>query len=448
MKRESASDVVSQDVAPLTVSTDARPYSRLGWGIVLGGVLGFLIWACVAPLDKGVPVSGTLSVDSNRKAIQHQQGGIVDDVLVKDGDIVKAGQVLVKMNASIPRANFEAAFAQYMSMAATAARLTAERDGAKEISFPADMLSAKNDPKVAEVMSVQRQLFVTRQAALQSELSAADENIAGLRVQIAGLKDMSESKRGQLKLMKEQLDGLRDLSKDGFVARNRLLELERNYLQLESAVNEDRMNMARLERQAAEVALRRGQRAQEFQREVRTQLADMQREADMAGARVAAAKFELNNVEVKSPVDGVVMGVAVFTKGGVVPGGARLMDVVPTADALTVEGEVPVNMIDRVHPDMKVEMMFSAFNTNSTPHIPGVITTVSADRFVNEHNGAPYYKLKAKVTPEGMRVIAARKLQLRPGMPVEVFVHTGERTMMNYLLKPIFDRAKTSMSEE
>jgi protease secretion system membrane fusion protein len=163
---------------------------------------------------------------------------------------------------------------------------------------------------------------------------------------------------------------------------------------------------------------------------------------------MTALNYELANADVKAPVDGTVVGLNIFTRGGVVGAGFHLMDLVPTDDPLIVEGQLPVNLIDKVHPGLPVDLIFSAFNSNSTPHIPGVITQVSADRTVDERTGAAFYRMKAKVTPAGAKLIAAKKLDIRSGMPVDLFVRTGERTMMSYLLKPVFDRAKTSMTEE
>jgi protease secretion system membrane fusion protein len=181
---------------------------------------------------------------------------------------------------------------------------------------------------------------------------------------------------------------------------------------------------------------------------VRTQLTDTQKEAEALAARLDAQRFELASVDVKAPVSGTVVGLAVFTNGGVVPAGFKMMDIVPSDDPLIVEAQLPVNLVDKVHPGLKVELMFSAFNTNRTPHIEGEVETVSADRSVEERTGNAFYKVRVKVTPNGSKMIAEHKLHIIPGMPVELFVKTGERTMMNYLLKPVFDRAKSSLSED
>ena len=430
------------------VNTDARAYSRLGWIIVLLGVGGFLLWALLAPLDKGVPLSGTLAKESNRKAVQHQAGGTVQEILVKDGDVVKAGQVLVRMNPVLARSAFEMTQGQYLTARATESRLAAERDGQKKIVFPPELEQHRNEARVMEMMSLQNQLLLSRQLSLQNELGALDQNIAGLKLQIGGLQESRESKKAQAGFLKEQLEGMRELAREGYVARNRVLELERTYAQLTGSISEDIGQVGRFQRQVMELALRRSQRIQDYQKEVRTMLADAQKEAETLRARLAGQDFELANVEVRAPAAGPVVGLAVFTQGGVVTPGFRMMDIVPSGDALVVEGQLSVNLVDKVHPGLKVEMMFSAFNVNRTPHIEGEVTQVSADRSVDERSGAPFYVVRAKVTPQGAREIARHKLDIRPGMPVELFVRTGERTMMNYLLKPIIDRAQSSMSED
>jgi protease secretion system membrane fusion protein len=444
--RADVTEVISHDVSPLVVNTDSGVYSKLGWIIVIAGVCGFLVWAIFAPLDKGVPLSGTVAKESSRKSIQHQTGGTVAEILVKDGDVVKAGQVLVRMNSVLVQGQVDATLSQYYTSRAMEARLLAERDGKSTIAFPPTLASAKQDPRAAEAIALQSQLFSSRKLALQNELGAMSENIAGLKLQQHGLEESRDSKKEQLALIKSQLEGMRDLAKDGYIARNRLLEVERNYAQINGAISEDIGNIGRAQRQVMELTLRRIQRTEEFQKEVRTQLVETQRDADAVESRVKVQEFDVANADVKAPVDGTVVGLQVFTRGGVVAAGARLMDIVPADDPLVAEGQLPVNLVDKVHTGLPVEMIFSAFNANRTPHIPGVITAVSADRLVDEHTGVPYYRVRARVSPEGAKMAA--KLDIRPGMPVEMFVKTGERTMMSYLLKPVFDRAKTSMTEE
>lgn len=446
LKSKDATEVIAHDVSTVDIDTDPSRHARLGWLIVLLGVGGFLLWAIFAPLDKGVPVSGTVTVSSNRKAIQHQTGGTIEQILVKEGDIVKAGQPLVKMNDVQAKSAAEMTRVQYFSARATEARLIAERDGKKAIVFPAELESAKGDQRVANNIMLQQQLFSSRQSSLQSELAGVDESIAGLKSQLSGLKEALDSQKQQQVFLKEQLSGMRDLAKEGYVARNRLLDLERTYAQINGGISENIGNIGRTQRQISELTLRRTQRQQDYQKEVRSQLSEVQKEAEALENRLKSQDFDLSNVIVRAPVDGTIVGMNVFTQGGVVGSGFRMMDLVPVDDPLIVEGQVPVNLIDKVHPELAVELIFPAFNQNTTPHIPGVVTQVSADRLVDEKTGQPYYKMKAMVTPEGKTML--KDHQVRAGMPVELFVKTGERTMMNYLFKPVIDRAKTSLSEE
>jgi protease secretion system membrane fusion protein len=447
-KQSEATEVITHDVAPLTVNTDARAYSKLGWIIVLAGVVGFLLWACFAPLDKGVPMMGTVAKESNRKAVQHLTGGTIEEILVKEGDHVKAGQVLVRMNSVQAKAQADISMVQYFSGRAAEARLLAELGGKASITFPPALAQYKNDPRVIDAVRVQEQLFASRQSALRNELGAVDQSIGGLKLQIAGIEASRDSKKEQMSFLKEQIDNMRPLVKDGYVARSRLLELERTYAQTSGALAEDIGNLGRTRSQITELTMKKAQRTQEFQRDVRAQLADVQKEVEALQGRMTAETYLVSNVEVKAPVDGTVIGMNVFTPGGVVQPGFRMMDIVPSNDPMVIEGQLAINLVDKVHKGLPVEFIFSAFNANSTPHIPGEVMTVSADRLTDEKTGAPYYTVSARVTPKGLKMIEEKQMHIRPGMPVELFVKTGERTMMNYLLKPVFDRAKTSMSEE
>jgi len=445
---EPVAEVITHDVTPLTVNTDAGAYAKFGWLVVVVGVLGFLLWASFAPLDKGVPLNGFVAKEGNRKAVQYLTGGVVQEILVRDGDVVKAGQVLVRMNDVQASSALQTTLAQYIVSRAAEARLSTELHGAKSVPFPEELTPYKDDPRVKENVELQRELFTSRQLSLQSELGGMTESIAGLTAQMQGLEESRKAKKEQLGFLKEQLENNRELAKDGYVPRTRLLDLERTYSQINGAISEDVGNIARARSQVAELNMRRLQRTQDYQKEVRTQLADVHKEAESLAGRLKGQQYEVSSVDVKSPADGVVVGSSIFTKGGVVAPGSKLMEVVPSEDALVVEGQLPVNLVDRVHNGLPAELIFSAFNTNKTPHIPGQVIQVAADRTVDEKTGNAFYKVRARVTPEGAKIIAAKKLDIVPGMPVELFVKTGERTMMSYLLKPIFDRAKTSMTEE
>lgn len=428
------------------LQADATRHTRIGWWIVLMGFGGLLLWALLAPLDQGVPMSGTITVAGNKKSVQHQSGGTVQTIFVKEGDAVKAGQPLVQMNAVQARANAAVIRVQYHTARAAEARLLAERDAQPSVIFSPDTEAARSDPRVASTISVQQQLFYSRRSALQAEVSALNEGIAGIEAHTAGLTEARKGKQEQFRLLQAQLDGMRELAQGGFVPRNRLLELERTHVQLSSSMSEDWGNIARGLRQASELKLRRIHRQQEFQKEVRAQLADIQKEADALKSQLEGLDYELKNSVVRSPVDGMVADLNIFTEGGVVAPGFRMMDVVPQSEPLIVEGQIPVHLVDSIHIGLPVELILSAFNQNTTPRIPGTVVQVSADRLVDQKTGASYFRMFAEVTDAGR--IEINKLPVRPGMPVELFVKTGERTLANYLMRPVRDNLKMSLTEE
>lgn len=444
-EKKAATDIIQAGSTAL-VETDETIHTRIGWWIVLVGVCGFILWAFIAPLDKGVPLSGAVSVDSNRKAVQHQTGGIVDKILVKEGDSVEAGQVIVHLNDTQAKAQAEITRSQLLSAYAIRARLLAERDGSHDITYPPELLSVQNDTRIESNISTQNQLFKSRNLAIQHELAAINESITGLRMQLDGLEASRSSKKQQLVFLTEQLTNLRELAVDGYVPRNRVLDEERTYVQLTGEISADTGNIGRTQQQISELIQQRVQRQQEHQKDIRQQLSDIQRELEGLENRLQAEDFELSNVLVKAPVSGTVVGIQIFTNGGIVAPGFTMMDIVPSEDMLIVTGQVPVHLIDKVHAGLPVDLIFTAFNQNKTPNIPGTVTQVSADRLVEERTGEPFYNLKAKVTPEGMQLLAQH--QIRAGMPVEIFVKTGERSLMNYLFKPILDRLHAAMSEE
>lgn len=428
------------------VNTDARTHTRLGWWLVLGGLGGFVLWALLAPLDQGVPVPGTLTVAGNRKAVQHATGGTIDSILVREGDLVKAGQTLVQMNSVQARTTAQITRVQYLAARSTEARLLAERDGLASVVFATDESAGADPAQVAQAQTAQVLLFGSRRMALRSEVAGIDENIAGLQAMAQALQQSRDSKREQQALLKEQLDNLRELAAEGFVPRHRVLEMERAHVQLASAIADDSGNLARGQRQVAELKLRQVQRQQDFQREVRTSLADVQRDIQALRNRLEALDHELANVQVKAPVDGVVAEVNVSTEGGVVGPGFRMMDILPLSEPLIVEGQVPVDMVDQVRAQMPVELILAAYNQNTTPRVPGVVTQVSPDRMTDEKTGQPYYRIRVTVNPEGIPLM--QRLNVQAGMPVEVFVKTGERTLANYLIRPLRDNLRLSLTEE
>lgn len=425
---------------------DDTRYSRLGWLLMLGGFLGFLGWAALAPLDKGVAVSGKVMVSGHRKVVQHPSGGIVERIDVRDGDKVAAGQVLIRLKETPLLGQAQSLRSQFYGSLASEARLNAERDGVASVSFPVELTAMAAEPEVASNLALQRQLFDSRRQALLLDQQGIDESIAGAEAQLRGVRDSQASKVLQRTALAEQLQGLRELAREGYIPRNRLLDSERVYAQVLGSISEDYGRIGQLQRQVLEMRLKIRQLAEEYQKEVRTQLADTRVRTEDLRNRLASAEFELANSQLRAPVAGIVVGLDVFTEGGVIKPGQALMEIVPQGEPLLVEARVPVELADKVHAGLPVELMFSAFSQSTTPRVAGEVTLVSADRQVDERTDEPYYTLRAQVSEAGMAQLAG--LQIRPGMPVEAFVRTGERSMLNYLFKPLLDRTHMALVEE
>lgn len=428
------------------IDSDLKKYVRLGWLVLLGGIGSFILWASIAPLDKGVPLHGTVTVSSNQKAIQHEAGGTVDEILVKEGQVVQEGQTLVRMNATHADAEAESTRVQYITANAMQTRLAAERDGLNSIDFSVAFTNDLTTPKVQESIRQQRQVFKTRKKALRSALLVIDKTIVNQKTRIQGLSNSVASKQTQKNAITTQLNNIRGLAEEGYMPANRVLELEQTLASLDAQMATDQADIASAKGEIETLKVEKIQRRGEYQKEVNSRLAEVQQQASTLKSRLKDLDRNVQNIAIKAPVDGAIVGLAVFTAGAVIPPGFTLMNIVPEHDNLVVEGQLPVHLIDKVHADLPVNLLFTAFNQNQTPTIPGVVTQVSADRFTDENTGMPFYKVVSKVAPDSLHLV--QDLKIRPGMPVEMFIKTGERSLMNYLLKPLFDHLQLALSEE
>ena len=439
------SDAQAADTVVPVDMDDSRP-RRWGWILLVLGFGGFLAWALLAPLDAGVSAAGSVVVTGNRKAVQPLVAGKVAAILVKDGDDVATGQVLVRLDDTQSRSQWDIARGQWLTSLATEARLTAERAGAAALVFPAELRDQTKDPRAVAATTLQGQLFATRRQALRSELAAMSENLRGLELQMRGIEASRSAKEDQLRLLTEQLRNMRALADEGFLARNRVLDQERNVSGVVGAMAEDTGAIGRYRQNIAEVRARMVTREQEVRKEVESQLADVQRDASTLRSRLEALQFDLVNTEIRAPASGMVMGLAVHTVGGVVGAGGTMMEILPKGEALMIEAQIPPHLIDKVKAGLAVDVLFSAFNQATTPHVPARVLMVSADVLSDpRQNSPPYFKVTVQVTPQGMAQL--RGHEIRAGMPAEVFIRTGERTAMNYLVKPMRDRLQRALTE-
>ena len=424
---------------------DNERAQRWGWALLVVGFGGFLAWALLAPLDAGITAAGTVVVSGNRKAVQPLVPGKIVAILAKDGDRVTAGQVLVRFDDTQSRSQLDIAKGQWFTSLATEARLTAERTGSGAPEFSEVLKNESADPRALAAMLLQGQLFSTRRKSLSTELAAMREHMRGLELQMQGTEASMRAKEDQLGVLREQLKNLRNLADDGFMPRIRVQDQERTTSAMSGAIAEDTGSIGRSRQSIAEIKIRMISREQDVRKEVEAQLSDIQRDASSLSSRLQGLQFDVLNTEVKSPASGLVMGVAVHTIGGVVAAGTPMMEIVPRDEVLKIEAQIPPHLIDKVKPGLPVDILFTAFNQASTPKIAGNLTQVSADILMDPKTNMPFFKASIDVTPEGM--VNLRKNEIRAGMPAEIFVRSGERTAMNYLLKPLMDRVRRSMTE-
>jgi protease secretion system membrane fusion protein len=424
---------------------DSSRAARIGlWALVIG-LGGFMLWAAFAPLDEGVPSQGMVAIDTKRKAVQHPTGGIVNEVLVREGDRVSVGQMLLKLDAAATRANYESIRQHYLSLRAVQGRLLAEQSGLGTIAFHPDLQSASPDPLIQSQIVTQQQLFQSRKSALRADLQGLRESIEGQQGLLRAYESMLSSRRTQMNLLNEELAHTRELVKEGYAPRNRQLELERMVSETNSAVAELLGSMTRGQRAIGELRQKMIARQQEYRKEVEAQLGEVTREVQSDEGKFRALADDLSRIEIKSPAAGQVVGLAVQTVGGVIQAGQKLMDVVPENELLLVETKVAPNLIDRVHAGLPVDIRFNAFTNSPQLVVDGKVVSISGD-LLTEQNGAQYYLSRVSVTPEGHQKLGKRVLQ--PGMPVEVVFKTGERSLLDYLLHPLTRRLAAAMKEE
>ncbi len=420
---------------------------RIGLMALAVGFGGFLLWAVLAPLDEGVAAQGSVSVDTKRKAVQHLSGGIIKEVLVREGQQVKEGDVLARLDAGVATANFEASRQRYFSMRAMEGRLIAEQGGLAKITWHPDLVEgAKADPQIRQQMQLQEQLLATRRASLAADLSAIQESIRGQEGLVQSYRGMLENRKLQYQLLSEELRNVRPLVADGYAPRTRQMELERAVAESLASQTDLQGNTVRATQAIAELRQRALARQAEYRKEVESQRADVTREVQSEAAKFATLKNDLDRVEIRSPATGQVVGLAMQTAGGVIGPGQKLMDIVPSDGVLLLEARVPPHVIDRVRSQMPVDIRFSAFAHSPTLVVDGKVESVSADLIVEPQANIAYYLARVAVTPEGLKKLGQRQMQ--PGMPAEVIIRTGERSLLKYLVGPLVKRVAASMKEE
>jgi membrane fusion protein, epimerase transport system len=425
------------------VPTSMEVPKRIGLFIFIL-VFGFFgSWAALAPTDGAAHAPGVVTVRSYSKLVQHLEGGIVGEILVQDGDRVTAGQPLLVLDNTQSQAQVGIANSQYVALKATESRLLAERDSLEAVNYPVNLSRA--DSNAQAEMEAQSSIFQTRKSALEGGIDVLEQRIEQLQSQLVGLRALRASKEELAASYADELMDIEDLLSQGFSDKIRLRDAQRRLSTYQGEAADLTATIAATEVQIGETRLQIIQQEREFQNEVANRLSETQTQLKDISERVNALNYVLSRTVVKAPVAGVVNGMQVHTVGGVIGPGSTIAEIVPQSEELIVEARVSIVDIDRVAPGEEATIRFSSFG-NRTPTVFGDVLNISADSLQDPNTGASYYLARVEVSPDGMESLHG--LVLVPGMPAEVLIASGSRTLLQYLFKPFSNVMARSFIED
>jgi len=417
-----------------------------GAAIMAAFFLGLGGWAAFAPLNSAAVAPAVVKVEGNRKSVQHLEGGIVKELRVREGDKVATEQTLILLDDTQARAAVDVYSKQYDELTAQEARLIAERDGAAAVQFPQALIARRAEPDVAAIIAGQTNLFKSRRTTLTGTVDVLRKKISQTQEQIVGLEGQAAAYKRQLQSTHNENNGLRDLFKKGYVPRQRMLELERSEAALEGQIAEVSSNILRARQSIEEVNVQIVQAQSDRLAQVANDLRDVQVKLLEIGPKVSSAKETLRRTEIRSPYAGVVVGLTAFSVGGVISPGEKIMDVVPEKGGLIVEATVAPEDVKDLHVGMRAEVHLTAYKQRTVPIIHGKVLQVSADRLTDTKTGAGYYLAQVKVDEQELAEL--KDVRLAPGMPALVMIPTGERSALDYLLRPLTDSLRKSFREQ
>ena len=414
----------------------ARPTILVGMALMvfLFGIVG--LWAALVPLASGAVAQGKVILDSNRKEIQHLEGGIIKEILVKEGDTVAAGQVLLRMEDASAQARSNLIRGQYLTARAAEARLLAERDNRDTITFPAELTSLEpSDTQVREILETQRRLFSNRRDAVRGQIDVMNQKIAQSGDEIRGYREQVSAANSQIGLLGEEITVVQGLLAKGNALKPRLLALQRTQADMMGQRGQAQAMISRANQTINEAKIAILNQKNDYLNKANTELKDVQTQLSDLSEQGIAAGDVVRRIELKAPLAGTVTGLAVHTVGGVVQPGQVLMTLVPSDDKLVVEALINPTDIDVVQAGLKAQVRLTAFHIRSLRPVDGTVVNVSADRFDNERTGEAYFTARVEIPQSELKDLG--DIKLTPGMPAEVLIVTGSRTMLSYLVRPI-----------
>ncbi|MFY8142544.1 MAG: HlyD family type I secretion periplasmic adaptor subunit [Caulobacter sp.] len=420
--------------------------ARIGYGIIALTFVGLLGWAAFAPLDSAVIANGVVSAEGNRKTVQHLEGGLLSKILVREGDKVKAGQLLFELDPTQANAAAGITRNQYVALKAMEARLLAERDQRASISFPADLLSQRADPMVARAIADEQAQFSERRQTIQGQVDLMNAQRAQYQSEIEGIDRQTQGLKDQLGFIEDELTDLRKLYDKGLVPRPRLLALEREQASLSGSIGRLTADRSKAVQGAGETQLKIRQIKQQFFEEVSQSITETRvRLAEVTEKEVVASDAQ-KRIRVLSPVSGTAQNLRFFTEGAVVRAAEPLVDIAPDDETFVIQAHFQPTDVDNVHPGMVTEVRLPAFHSREVPILNGKIQSISQDRISDPQAKVDYFlgivRVDIKQLPPQLRN------RVTAGMPAQVIVPTGERTVLQYLFSPLRDTLRTTMREE
>lgn len=410
---------------------------------LFGGVGG---WMAYAEISGAIVATGTVAIHGNPKTVQHLDGGIVAKINVADGDAVRKGEVLVRLDDTLLNANMEIYTKRLEEALAERGRLEAERNGRQNIEWEGGIARAIDIAPSAEIRTGQEKLLEARRKSRDGQKARLKEKIAQFKNEIDGVQALLAAKREQIAFIDQELKGLRHLHKQGNTTINRLLALERQRAELSGQAAEHKAELARIENSISESDISILQLDREFLESVLADLRKREQEINDMVQQLIATRAQLARVDVKAPVDGIAHQLSVFTIGGVVSPGAGILQIIPRDEKVEIEAHIGTQFIDEIYAGQPARVRFSAFNQRTTPEFAGTVQTVSPSSVMDEKQGFSYYRVWIAVPDTELAALGGKKLV--PGMPAEIFIKTTERSAMSYLVKPLADQINRAFREE
>lgn len=403
-------------------------------------------WASTAQISGALIAPGSIVVDSNVKKVQHPTGGVVGEVRARDGDRVKAGDIVVRLDDTVTKASLAIVTKGLDGLLARRARLLAEQDGADRITFPPELMDSFANPDVRSLIGNEVKLFQVRSSGRVNQKAQLKERIAQLREEIGGLEAQENAKSREIELIQKELVGVRDLYAKNLVQISRLTVLERDAARLDGDRAQFIAQKAQAKGKITEIELQIIQIDKDLSSEVSKEMREINDKIGEFVERKVTAEDQLRRVDIRAPLDGMVLQSTVHTVGGVITAGDAIMLIVPESDNLSVEAKVNPQDIDQLRIGQKTLLRLSALNQRTTPELNGTISRISPDTTTDQRTGQSYYTIRISLPPE--EVARLGEVKLIPGMPVEAFVQTGERTMISYLAKPLSDQLMRAFREK